>query len=132
MIISHDRDTNETDVQQIGQTACKGWAPDNYHRHKLFSRDEISNNSFQMMTSSPDLFSQSLSCVKEVCYEIPVVFSSPRLINEQLRCSMCTKQLIRTPVLFSSARSHCSHTQSPSLPVLQQAGDELGIFVFML
>ena len=72
MIISHDCDTNETDVQQIGQTACKGWAPVNYHGHKLSSRDEISNNSFQMMTSSPDLFSQSLSFVEEVCYEIRV------------------------------------------------------------
>ena len=114
VIRSCDRDTNETKIQQGPQITRNGWTAVNHHEHKEASGDEMSNNSFEMMASSPDLFSQSLSCVEEVCYETPNLFSSPKLISGESRRSRCTKHLITTPDLFSYSRSPCSRTHSCS------------------
>ena len=113
VIRSCDRDTNETKIQQGPQITRNGWTAVNHHEHKEASGDEMSNNSFEMM-ASPDLFSQSLSCVEEVCYETPNLFSSPKLISGESRRSRCTKHLITTTDLFSYSRSPCSRTHSCS------------------
>ena len=67
------------------------------------------------MASSPDCFSQSLSCVEEVCSKAPNLFSSPKLINEESRRSRCTKHLITTPDLFCYSRSPCSRQEMNSV-----------------
>ena len=111
---SHDRDTNETDDQQGSRSTGKECTLVDHHGNseRLESGFEMSNGDFDM-SSSPVLFSQSLSRVEQNCSKTPDLFSSPGVFNcEPFSC--CSKHLSKTPDLFSSPRSSPSHTHSVS------------------
>ena len=108
IIRSHDRNTNETEVQQGDPSICNRWTLVGHH-----GNSEMLHNSFEMMSCSGDLFSQSLSRMEENCSKTPDLFSSPRLFNGESR-SCCIKHLSVTPDLFPSPRSPSSHTHSRS------------------
>ena len=66
---SHDRDTNETDDQQGSRSTGKECTLVDRHGNseRVKSGFEMSNDEFFMISSSPDLFSQSLSRVEQNC-----------------------------------------------------------------
>ena len=66
------------------------------------------NDSFEMMHTSPDLFSQSLSRAKVIHSDTPYLYYSPRLLKDESH-SWCSKHFSGTPDLFSS--SNCSPTR---------------------
>ena len=105
---SHDRDTNETYDQQGSRSIGKECTLVDHHGNSDKSKCglEISNDEFYMMSSSPVLFSQSLSRVEQNCSKTPDQFSSPGVC--------CSKHLSRTPNLFSSPRSPPNHNHSAS------------------
>ena len=59
------------------------------------------NDSFEMMHTSPDLFSQSLSRAKVIRSDTPYLYSSPTLLKGECH-SWCSKHLSGTRDLFSS------------------------------
>ena len=112
---SHDRDTKETYDQQGSRSTGKECALVDHHGNSDKSKCafEMSNDEFYMMSSSPVLFSQSLSRVEQNCPKTPDLLSSPGVFNDET-CSCCSKHLSRTPNLFSSPRSPPNHTHSVS------------------
>ena len=115
VVRSHDRDTNETDDQQGCRSTGKECTLVDHQRNseKVKSGFEMSNDEFFMISSSPDLFSQSLSRVEQNCSKSPDLFSSPGVSNGE-PFSSCSRNLSKTPDLFSSPRSSRIHTRSVS------------------
>ena len=115
VVRSHDRDTNETEDQQGSRPTGKECTLVDHHGNSDKSKCgfEMSNDEFYMMSSSPVLFSQSLSRVEQNCSKTPDLFSSPGVFNGET-CSRCSKHLSRTPNLFSSPISPPNHTHSVS------------------
>ena len=58
-------------------------------------------DSFEMMHTSPDLFSQSLARAKVIRSDTPYLYSSPKLLKGESH-SWCSKHFSGTPDLFSS------------------------------
>ena len=104
-----------TDDQQGSRSTGKECTLVDHHGNSDKSKCglEMSNDEFYMMSSSPVLFSQSLSRVEQNCSRTPELFSSPGVFNGET-CSCCSKHLSRTPNLFSSPRSPPNHTHSIS------------------
>ena len=115
VVRSHGRDTNETEDQQGSRPTGKECTLVDHHGNSEKSKCgfEMSNDEFYMMSSSPVLFSQSLSRVEQNCSKTPDLFSSPGVFNGET-FSCCSKHLRRTPNLFSSPRSPPNHTHSIS------------------
>ena len=93
---SHDQDKNEAEIQQTGSqkaASCQG--------NSYSLADDMLNYFFEMMHTSPDLFSQSLSRAKGVCSDTPYLYSSPKLLKGESR-SWYSKHFSGTPDLFSS------------------------------
>ena len=113
---SHDRDTNEPEDEQGSQTTGKGWTLVDHHGSKEEPKSpylKMAFDSFEVMTSSPNLFSQSVTPMEQNCCETPELFSSPRPFNGESR-SFYTKHLSGTPDLFLSTRDPRTHTYSRS------------------
>ena len=113
---SHDRDTNEPEDERGSQITGKGRTLVVHHGSNEEPKSpylEMSNDSFEVMTSSPDLFSHSVTPMKENCCETPELFSSPRPFKDESRSSY-TKHLSGTPDLFLSTRDPRTHTHSRS------------------
>ena len=72
------------------------------------SGDDVLIHSFEMMHTSPDLFSQSLSRAKVIRSDSPYLYYSPRLLKGESH-SWCSKHFKGTPDLFSSP--NCSPTR---------------------
>ena len=66
---SHDQDKSEVEIQQTGSQRAASYQGNSYSL-----ADDILNNSFETMRSSPDSFSQSLSQAKGVCPDIVTTF----------------------------------------------------------
>ena len=58
-------------------------------------------DSFEMMHTSPDLFSQSLARAKVIRSDTPYLYSCPKLLKGESH-SWCSKHFSGTPDLFSS------------------------------
>ena len=95
---SHDQNKNETESHQAGSQEAASHDQGNSFSLKA---DDMLNYTFEMMHTSPELFSQSLSRAKGVCPDTPGLYSSPRLLKGESR-SWCSKDLSGTPDLFSS------------------------------
>ena len=94
---SHDQNIKE----EIRQAAS-------HQGNSYWSGDDMLNDSFEMMHTSPDLFSQSLSRAKVISSDTPYLYYSPRLLKDESH-SWCSKHFSGTPDLFSS--SNCSPTR---------------------
>ena len=81
--------------------------------NSYWSGDDMLNESFEVMHTSPDLFSQSLSRAKVIRSDSPYLYYSPRLLKVESH-SWCLKHFSGTPDLFSSP--NCS--PSNCFPVL--------------
>ena len=71
---SHDQDKNEAEIQQAGSqkaASCQG--------NSYSLADDMLNYFFEMIRTSPDLFSQSLSRAKGVCSDTIFIFFSKTL-----------------------------------------------------
>ena len=75
--------------------------------NSYWSVDDMLNDSFEMMHTSPDLFSQSLSRAKVISSGTPYLYSSPKLLKGDSH-SWCSKHFSGTPGQF------CSPNCSPS------------------
>ena len=69
--------------------------------NSYWSGDDMLNDSFEMMQTSPDLFSQSLSRAKVLRSDTPYLYSSPKLLKGDSH-SWCSKHFSKTPDLFLS------------------------------
>ena len=69
--------------------------------NSYWSGDDMLNDSFEMMQTSPDLFSQSLSRAKVISSDTPYLYYSPRLLKDESN-SLYSKHFSGTPDLFSS------------------------------
>ena len=65
-----------------------------------YSSNDMLNDSFEMMHTSPNLFSQSLSRAKVIRSDTPYLYSSPKLLKDDSH-SWCSKHFSGTPDLFS-------------------------------
>ena len=65
-----------------------------------YSSNDVLNDSFEMMHTSPNLFSQSLSRAKVIRSDTPYLYSSPKLLKDDSH-SWCSKHFSGTPDLFS-------------------------------
>ena len=81
------RDTNEAEDEQGSQITGKGRTLVDHHGTKepKFPYVEMSNDSFEVMTLSPNLFSQSVTPMEQNYCETPELFSSPRPFNGESR-----------------------------------------------
>ena len=73
-----------------------------------YSSNDMLNDSFEMMHTSPHLFSQSLSRAKVIRSGTPYLYSSPKLLKGDSH-SWCSKHFSGTPDLFSPP--NCSPTR---------------------
>ena len=92
---SHDQKIIAKIRQAEGQKAAS------HQGDSYWSGNDVSNESFEMMQTSPDLFSQSLSRAKVIRSHTPYLYSSSRLLKGESHC-WCSKHLSATPDLFSS------------------------------
>ena len=95
---SHDQKKNETEIHQSGSQEAAFHDQGNSFS---LAADDMLNYSFEMMHTSHELFSQSLSHAKGVFPDTPDLYSSPRLFKGKSR-SWSSKHLSGTPELFSS------------------------------
>ena len=65
------------------------------------SGDDVLIDSFEMMHTSPDVFSQSLSRAKVISSDTPYLYYSPKLLKGESH-SWCSKHFSGTPDLFCS------------------------------
>ena len=91
---------NQTTKAEIRQAAS-------HQGNSYWSVDDMLNDSFEMMHTSPDLFSQSLSRAKVISSGTPYLYSSPKLLKGDSH-SWCSKHFSGTPGQF------CSPNCSPS------------------
>ena len=106
---SHDQDKNEGEIQQTGgqkAASCQG--------NSCSLADDMLNYFFEMMHTSPDLFSQSLCRAKGVCPDTPYSYSTPRLLKVESH-SWCSKHFSGTLDLFSSPNCSPSRQEMNSV-----------------
>ena len=94
---SHDQNENEAEIHPAGSQEAASY--DQGNSYSL--ADDSLNHSFEMMHTSSEFFSQSLSRAKGVCPYTPGLYSSPRLLEGKSR-SWCSKHLSGKADLFSS------------------------------
>ena len=82
--------------------------------NSYWSGDDMLNDSFEMMHTSPDLFSQSLSRAKVIRSGTPYLYSSPKLLKGDSH-SWCSKHFSGTPDLFSSPNCSPSRQEMNSV-----------------
>ena len=82
------------------------------------------NESFEMMHTSPDLFSQSLSRAKVIRSDTPYLCYSPRLLKGESH-SWCSKHFSGTPDLFSSPNCSPSGKEMISVSLLSCSNHSL-------
>ena len=81
-------------------------------------------DSFQMMHTSPDLFSQSLSRAKVISSDTPYLYYSPRLLKDESH-SWCSKHFSGTPDLFSSPNCSPSRQEMNSVSLFSCSNHSL-------
>ena len=82
------------------------------------------NESFEMIHTSPDLFSQSLSRAKVISSDTPYLYSSPRLLKDE-SLSWCSKHFSGTRDLFSSPNCSPSGQEMNSVSLLSCSNHSL-------
>ena len=86
--------------------------------------DDMLNDSFEMMHTSPDLFSQSLSRAKVIHSDTPYLYYSPRLLKDESH-SWCSKHFSGTPDLFSSPNCSPSRQEMNSVSLFSCSNHSL-------
>ena len=79
-----------------------------------WSGNYMLNDSFEMMHTSPDLFSQSLARAKVIRSDTPYLYSSPTLLKGECP-SWCSKHFSATRDLFSSPNYSSSRQEINSV-----------------
>ena len=85
-----------------------------YQGNSYWSGDDMLNESFEVMHTSLDLFSQSLSRAKVIRSDSPYLYYSPRLLKVESH-SWCLKHFSGTPDLFSSPNCFPSRQEMKSV-----------------
>ena len=91
---------------------------------KSYSSDDMLNDSFEMMHTSPYLFSQSLSRAKVIRSDTPYLYSSPKLLKGESH-SWCSKHFSGTPDLFSSPNCSPSRQEMNSVSLFSCSNHSL-------
>ena len=110
---SHDQNIKE----EIRQAAS-------HQGNSYWSGDDMLNDSFEMMHTSPDLFSQSLSRAKVIRSDTPYLYSSPKLLKGDSH-SWCSKHFSGTPDLFSSPNCSPSRQEMNSVSLFSCSNHSL-------
>ena len=110
---SHDQNIKE----EIRQAAS-------HQGNSYWSGDDMLNDSFEMMHTSPDLFSQSLSRAKVIRSDTPYLYSSPKLLKGESH-SWCSKHFSGTPDLFSSPNCSPSRQEMNSVSLFSCSNHSL-------
>ena len=110
---SHDQNIKE----EIRQAAS-------HQGNSYWSGDDMLNDSFEMMHTSPDLFSQSLSRAKVIRSDTPYLYSSPKLLKGDSH-SWCSKHFSGTPDLFSSLNCSPSRQEMKSVSLFSCSNHSL-------
>ena len=92
--------------------------------NSYWSGDDMLNDSFEMMHTSPDLFSQSLSRAKVISSGTPYLYSSPKLLKGDSH-SWCSKHFSGTPDLFSSPNCSPSRQEMNSVSLFSCSNHSL-------
>ena len=88
------------------------------------SEDDVLIDSFEMMHTSPDLFSQSLSRAKVIRSDTPYLHYSPRLLKGESH-SWYSKHFSGTPDLFSSPNCSPSRQEMNSVSLFSCSNHSL-------
>ena len=118
---SHDQRKNETEIHQTGSQETTSHDQGNSFS---LAADDMLNYSFEMMHTSHELFSQSLSRTKGVCPYTPGLYSSSILLEGKSR-SWCSKHLSGTPELFSSPGCSPSRREMNSVSLFSYSNHSL-------
>ena len=86
--------------------------------------DDMLIDSFEMMYTSPDLFSQSLSRAKVMSSDTPYLYYSPRLLKDESH-SWYSKHFSETPDLFSSPNCSPSRQEMNSVSLFSCSNHSL-------
>ena len=89
-----------------------------------YSSNDMLNDSFEMMHTSPNLFSQSLSRAKVIRSDTPYLYSSPKLLKDDSH-SWCSKHFSGTPDLFSSPNCSPSRQEMNSVSLFSCSNHSL-------
>ena len=89
-----------------------------------YSSNDMLNDSFEMMHTSPNLFSQSLSRAKVIRSDTPYLYSSPKLLKDDSH-SWCSKHFSGTPDLFSSPNFSPSRQEMNSVSLFSCSNHSL-------
>ena len=89
-----------------------------------YSSDDMLNDSFEMMHTAPNLFSQSLSRAKVIRSDTPYLYSSPKLLKGDSH-SWCSKHFSGTPDLFSSPNCSLSRQDMNSVSLFSCSNHSL-------
>ena len=89
-----------------------------------YSSNDVLNDSFEMMHTSPNLFSQSLSRAKVIRSDTPYLYSSPKLLKDDSH-SWCSKHFSGTPDLFSSPNCSPSRQEMNSVSLFSCSNHSL-------
>ena len=108
---------NQTTKAEIRQAAS-------HQGDSYWSVDDMLNDSFEMMHTSPDLFSQSLSRAKVISSGTPYLYSSPKLLKGDSH-SWCSKHFSGTPDLFSSPNCSPSRQEMNSVSLFSCSNHSL-------
>ena len=108
---------NQTTKAEIRQAAS-------HQGNSYWSVDDMLNDSFEMMHTSPDLFSQSLSRAKVISSGTPYLYSSPKLLKSDSH-SWCSKHFSGTPDLFSSPNCSPSRQEMNSVSLFSCSNHSL-------
>ena len=88
------------------------------------SGDDMLIDSFEMMHTSPDLFSQSYSRAKVIRFDTPHLYYSPRLLKDESH-SLYSKHFSGTPDLFSSPNCSPSRQEMNSVSLFSCSNHSL-------
>ena len=108
---------NQTTKAEIRQAAS-------HQGNSYWSVDDMLNDSFEMMHTSPDLFSQSLSRAKVISSGTPYLYSAPKLLKSDSH-SWCSKHFSGTPDLFSSPNCSPSRQEMNSVSLFSCSNHSL-------
>ena len=86
--------------------------------------DDVLIDSFEMMHTSPDLFSQSLSRANVISSDTPYLYYSPRLLKDESH-SLYSKHFSGTPDLFSSPNCSPSRQEMNSVSLFSCSNHSL-------
>ena len=89
-----------------------------------YSSDDMLIDSFEMMHTSPNLFSQSLSRAKVIRSDSPYLYSCPKLLKGDSH-SWCSKHFSGTPDLFSSPNCSPSRQEMNSVSLFSCSNHSL-------